>query len=293
MGLVCLNNTPGIGETCAQSSPLTVLSGLFLTSPDFQFDTFADFATESVWKAGIANGDIFPVQNIDEDEIQNVEDAIYESPTGNKGFQYEGRRGHMFKVRLPLEQHKKLRQYSHGNWRAFYLDYSNNMRGTTPDGTIVKGFRLSFFYIPKQQLPSADGPAFSLIQLQERSIDEWDKNGIYVNPTWLGSDLQGVLDVLQTPGSVSSNSVTVSVAYIDDSELTAAGAAKSTPVSGLVAANFKILNGTTEVTTGKTVTETAVAGTYTVAATTLVAGYKLQVIPSATMLYRSEQDTLA
>jgi hypothetical protein len=287
--LSCINDLPGIGETCQQSAPISIKSGLFLTRPDYSFATYQSFMTEADWLTAIAAGNIFPVQGLIEEEPQNFEDSIEETSTGLKIFKFEGRRGRMFKVLLPLEQHQKLREYSFANWRCFYGDINNNIIGVSDDGTTVKGFRLGFFRIPKFD----DMGGVSAIQLQERSVNEWDKFAIYGTPSWLVDDLQGVLTVLLTDGAVAANSVTVTVAYEQRSQLTTAGAKKSTSISGLVAANFKILNGSTEVTTGKTVTETAVAGTYTVAATTLVAGYTVQVIPSSTALYRSNTETLA
>ena len=288
MGLICINSLPGIGETCQQSAPLTAKTGMFLTRPDYSM-TYSDFMTEASWLTAIAAGDILPVQGLIEEEPQNFEDSIEETSIGRKIFKFEGIRGRMFKVLLPLEQHQKLREYSYANWRVFYCDANNNIMGTSDDSTNVKGFRLSFFRIPKYN----DMDAISAIQLQERSVNEWDKFGIYGTPTWLVEDLQGVLTVLLTDGAVAANSCTCTVAYVQRSKLSTSGALASTPVSGLLAANFEILNGTTEVTAGKTVTETAVPGTYTVAATTLVAGYTVQVIPSSSALYRSNTETLA
>lgn len=292
MGLLFINSIPGIGDTDQQSSPLTVKSGLFFTRPDFSFSTYQKFVTELDWTTEIAAGNIFPVQGVVEEENQNFEDAIQETSTGRKIFLFEGARGRMFKVLLPLEQHKKLREYSFKNWRLIYVDANNNIIACSDDGTTVKGFRLSYCRITKMNDPSADSGATTGIQIQERNIEEFDKYGVYANPTWLAADLGGILSVELTLGTVAANSLTATVAYVSGSEITSAGAKESIPVGGLVAANFKIMNGSTEVTTGKTVTETALGGTYTIAATTLVAGYTIEVIPSATALYGSDVETV-
>jgi hypothetical protein len=291
MGLTCINSIPGIGETCQQAAPLTVKSGLFFTSPDFKFLTYQNFVTESQWATAIAAGQIYPVQGIIEEENQDVEDSVTDTSTGRKVFNFEGLRGRLFKVLLPLEQHKKLREYSFKNWRVFYSDYNNNVIGCSDDGTTVKGFRLNFCKIGKMKSPSADMGAVSDIQIQEANVNEFDKYGVYANPSWLVSDIQGILQVELTAGAVGSNSFTATVAYVDGSEITAAGAKKSVPVSGLVAANFQVLNGNTAVTV--TATETATLGTYTIAATTLVAGYTAKVVPNTDNLYASDRKTLA
>lgn len=288
MGLVCLNSLPGIGETCSQGAPLTIKSGMFLTRPDFSL-SYANFMTEANWLTEIAAGNIFPVQNLIEEESQNFEDAVDETSTGRKIKRFEGVRGRMFKLSLSLEQHRNLRQYSGGNWRVFYIDYNNNIIGMSDDDATMKGFRLSYFNVNKYD----DLTGTSSIVLQEKIPIELDTHGAYANPTWLASDLQGVLTVVATSSAVAANSITLTVAYVESSVITGAGTKKSTPVSGLLAANFKILNGSTEVTAGKVLTETAVLGTYTLTATTLVAGYTVQVIPSSTALYRSNTVTLA
>lgn len=293
MGLNYVNEVPGIGEVLQQSTPLTVIKGLLLTAPDFEFASLSAFAQESNYLSAIAAGKMYPVQNILESEAQNFEDKILESSTGRKVFQFEGPRGWLFKTQLSLEQHKILRQYSFKNWRVFYVDESNNIRGYSPDGTKVKGFKLSFFRVAKQESSSANSATYSDIQIQEAHIAEWDKSGIMVNPTWLASDLIGVLNVEITPSAVSSNNFTMTVNYVDNSQLTPAGVADSVSVSGLLAANVRIMNGATEVTTGKTVTESSsVPGTYTVSATTLVTGYTVQIVASSTMLYKSDAKTL-
>lgn len=289
-----VNEVPGIGEVLQQSTPITVIRGIILTTPDFEFASKTSFATEADYLSAIAAGKMYPIPNILESESQNFEDKVLETSTGKKVFQFEGVRGWLLKSVLSLTQHKLLRQYSFKNWRVFYIDENNNIRGYSPDGTKVKGYKLGMFRVLKQGSPSANDAAFSTIQLQEAHIEEWDKYGVMVNPTFLASDLTGVLDIKITAGSVTSNSVQVTANYVDDSQLTPAGANDSVSVSGLVAANVRIMNGSTEVTTGKTVTESStVPGTYTVAATTLVAGYTVQIIASSANLYKSDPITLS
>lgn len=293
MGLVYNNEVPGLGEVIQSATPITVIKGLLLTPPNFEFATKQAFATQSNYLTAIAAGTMFPIQGIIEDEVADFADKVLETTTGSKVFQFSGKRGRILKLSLSLEQHKVLySNYSLKKWNAFLIDENNNILGTTPDGTKVKGLKLSYFRVPMQG-PGKDGSLTS-IELQFANVSEYDSRGIMVNPTFEASDLIGVLNVVQTVSAVAANSVTISVNYVDNSQLTSAGAADSVAVSGLLAANFQIMNGSTEVTAGKTVTESAaLPGTYTVSATTLVAGYTVKVIATSANLYKSDASTLA
>ena len=293
MAIVCLNSLQGIGETCEQETPITITSGFFLARPDFEFATFASFATKADWLTAIVDGKIFPVQGIKDEENKDFEDSVTDTPSGDKVFNFEGRRGKRFKLLLPLEAHKVLRTYDRKNFKIFYLDRNNNIRGTRLDDTKVTGFSLSYFRIPKQQSPYPENPAYSFVELQELDINEWDKNGIYVNPSWLGTKIKGVLNVQATPSTVTTNDFTVTVFYEDDSSLSSAGAKQTAVISGLLIGNFRVIDQTGAVITPTSVTESAtMLGTYTVETTAMTAG-SVQVIPTSTALYKSEIETVS
>lgn len=288
MAIVCLNSLSGIGEVCDQETPITITSGFFLTRPDFEFATFSAFALQASWLTGIVDGKVFPVQGVKDEENMDFEDSVTDTPSGDKVFNFEGRRGKRFKLLLPLELHKILRTYDRKNFKIFYLDRNNNIRGTTPDGTKVTGFSLSYFRIPKQQSPYPENPAFSFVELQEADINEWDTDGVYVRPTWLGSRVKGVLPVVTTSSTVASFIFTTAVSYVDNSALTSAGANTTAAISGLVVGNFKVINESGVIVTPESVVEsTTTPGTYTVTTAAMVSG-SVQVIPTSTALYKSE-----
>lgn len=289
MSLICANEQlKGIGETCKQATPLTALSGVIFTLADYEFASLADFADETKWKEGIASGKIFPVQGVYEREGQDVEDAILESSTGDKVFQYEGRRGQMLKFVLTLDQHKLLRQYSHLNLRYFKVDRNNNICGTTPDGVKVKGFRIPFIFVGKMETPSSDAAALTPVTIQEGNVNEWDRNGVYVNPEWFATDLHGTLHVEATPSSIVTNAFSVTVAYVDGSQLQATGAKSSVAITGLLADNFRVIDQTGAVVAAPVVTESAtIPGTYSVTASGMTSG-TVQVVATADNLYKSD-----
>lgn len=296
----CLANVDGLGELCQQATPLTVRTGAFLTKPDFSFSTVSSFLTEADWLTAIAAGNVFPLQNIREQENQDMDDAVIETSTQDKVFQYEGTRGQMWKFILPLDLHKILKnQYSLKGWRLIELDKNGNLIGTSPDGTAVQGFKLSYFRVMKQETPGSDTAAYTPIEFQKESIKEYDANGVYGNPTWVGSDLSGVLKVSQSVSTVTTNVFTVTVSWVSSSEIDPDTSALATfPIPSLVAANFKIIDQTGAVldnASDYTVTESSASpGTYTIDATVggLTSG-TCQVIASSTLLYKSDVATLA
>ena len=299
MAVICANEFDGIGEVCEQSPLVTIVQSLFFTMPNFSFASHADFADEDKWKAAIAEGKILPVHKVLEQEGQDVEDSIYESTSGSKVKNFEGRRGAMYRVLLPLEQHKILRSYDQKNLKLFFLDMNNRVLGTSPDGVKVQGFSLSYLNISKQQRPTPDAPAFTTVTIQEQDVNEWDSNGRYLKPTWLGTSLTGVLKVDMTPSTVAANIFTAVVEYKDSSSLSSAGAARTAPVSGLTADNFRIIDNTgavldpdaTPTPEYAVVESTDTPGTYTVTATALASG-SCQIIATADNLYKSEIETL-
>ena len=293
MGLICLNNVEGIGERCVKGNGLTVNKGVFLTKPDFEFATFASFATQADWLTAIAAGNIFPVLDIQEIEPQPVADGVYQSPTGEKTDTFKGMRGYILKLNYDLKSHKILKTYAGRNWRIFKFDSNNNIKGTTPDGTKVKGFKVGYLKVFDQDDAESGKPAFTRVEIQESDPKEWDGDdngsiygGVYVTPTWLAADLRGVLTVKAVPSVVAAFAFTVQVNYEDGSYLTAAGAKRTAAISGLLAANFRVIDQTGAVEVCEVAESAATSGLYTVTGVDITTG-SVQVVPSSTMLFKS------
>jgi hypothetical protein len=291
MGILCLNTVEGLGLRCEPENDLSILRGIFLTKPDFNFVSFTSFATEADWLAAIAAGNIFPILGIKEYEAADVEDNIYESPIGEKTLNYEGMRGMILKVKYDVKSHKILRTYANKNWKMFKFDLNGNVIGTSPDGTKVQGFKIGYFHVSKQMTATADQPAWTLINIQESIVAEWDERGVYCKPTFEPADLNGVLPVVLTCSTVTTFAFTATVSYVDESKLTSAGADTTVPISGLLAANFYVLDQGGLVET-VTVSESLVSpGTYTVTGVDITSG-SCQVIATAANLYKSTEIAL-
>jgi hypothetical protein len=298
MGLVCLNDLPGLGSGCGQAAPLQPASGLLLTLNDFEFSTFSDAVNQTKWLEGIKDGKIFPLQEIDDEEKMDFEDSEQETSTGRLIFQFEGARRRMYKVTVPVDLHQKLRDYSFQKLRVFVVDYNNNIIGTSPDGTKLKGFKLSYFRVLKQEWATSGNGYSTNIKIQYADVNEWDRFGKYFTPTWLASDLNAITKVEATPSVMAANKFTISVNFVDKAEISGAGSLKTAAISGLVAANFQLIDqtgATLSPTTAYTATEsTSTAGLYTIDATVgAMTSGSVQVIPSVTMLYKSDVETVS
>lgn len=291
MALNFINNLAGIGETGEQSTPITITAGLLLTTPDFKFDSLADFANETKFKDAIIAGKMYPIMKIIDDEPSNFEDVQTQTPTGSFIFQFEGKRGRNLKVQLPLELHKVARTYSFKNWRLFRIDQNNNIIGMSPDGIAVKGIKISYFRVGKMANDTNSG-TFTPIMYQEANINDLDKKGVYINPEWLATELEGVLQVQLTAGTIASNSVNVDVAWVDNSAIGSTGVKNSVPVTGLVAANFRLINQTAAVVAATVAESATIPGRYAISNASLTSG-SLQIQPSSANMYESEVVTLS
>jgi len=296
--LRCENSRVGIPEGCIVENQFTMLKGGVLAIPGFTFDTEADFADEDKWLEYMADGKLFPIPDVKESENQNVEDGVYETPDGEKSFLYNGNRGYVLKVKYTLARHKVLFTYSNTNWDIFKIDKVGNIMGQSVDGTKVGGFKTNYFQVGKQDNNvGADSPAYTIVTIQEKIVEEWDKNGRAINPDWLALNLKGVTTLTAEASTVAANVFTLTVNYVDGSTLESDGSDRSAAKRGLVPIDLEIIDQAGAILSNSgdyTVTETAVYGVYTVDCTvgTITSG-TVQIKASATNLYTSAQVTLS
>lgn len=294
----CLNNK-GIGETCKQKTPITIVRALFLTVPGFAFADATEFASKADWLDYIAAGSIIPLQGVREEEGQDFEDPVIETTAGEKIDTFEGQRGARYKLLYPLDQHKLVRLLNDGNFGVILGDRNNNLRGTKLDDGTITGFNLSYFKVWKQDRPSAENAPYTMIDLQEEDPDEWDKSGVYLTPTWRVSRINGILQVVLTTGTIAAGVFTANVDYVDNSSFNPDGSAISRGINGAVDANFRIYNQAGALltpTTDYTATPvTGVDGEYSIDTTvgTPITGGTCQVVAAADFLYGSEIETLS
>lgn len=134
----------------------------------------------------------------------------------------------MFK-NLPVCMIKALRSLNNQRWEAFELTKNGYIRGYSPDGTKLQGFKI-LYHAGNEALPeSADvGYAFS-VYVDYYKPEQWDDSGIWALPTAFDiEDLEGIIDVELTEVSSATSSIVVDVK-------TKCG---GVGVSGLVAGDF-------------------------------------------------------
>jgi len=289
--LLCLNQLDGVGVSCEKLTPLTGLRLIVLARPGFSFDDSEDFATLASWNTAIANKDVLVIPNASSQENQKVEDGINTSPYGDETFLWSGMRGLRLLFLLTLDQHKILKTYSDKNWTLFRLDRNNNIVGVKNDDGTISGFTLSYFHVFDQLEPTEGEPCYTPIKFQEIDPGEYNAKGCYVNPVWRVINLDPITKVTLTCSTVDTFVFTATVAYVPESTFEKDGTALSSPVSGLVAADFQVIDqaGDIEVCTAEE-SET-VLGTYTITGVDITEG-SCQVIPTADDLYESEVEIL-
>lgn len=294
MAIQCTTSNIGVGRTCKKENSLTVMKGDFLSVPGFEFDSFSSFGTEADWVTAIAAGYLYPIHGIKLYEDQRVDDGVFEGDTGQKSLMYFGANGYMFSIKSTLQDHKAYKTYHNGDWRIFKYDGNNNILGTSPDGTVVKGFSLDYITVKNHTNATADQPAFTQFEIQESNNKEWNDNGVYLeNADFLASSLKGVVRCTISASVIATAEFTLTVTYDDNSALSGAGVVPSSPILGLEAANVIVTDQTGAVSAADSVDDSSPAtGVYTVALAGLTSGSVI-LLPSSALLFDSVRLTIA
>jgi hypothetical protein len=291
MSLVCTAQVDGIPIECRNGNNFVLMRGLYFFAPGFSFADAATAGDDANWKQGVVDGNIFPVHGIREIEDTSTEDSIYESAGGDKKELYEGKRGFKASFDMTLDAHKTFRKYAGLNYPIAWYDRNNNIYMHSPDGTQLTGMDVDFSNVQKQMLPTADTPAFSIIEFQLSEASQWDDFGAVVQPTkgttadkWLPSDIDSVTKVIvDQVGSVSGNSAVFTVKYKSLSETDNQGdyvaEAAVTGMDVTTFTNFTFTDGSA-VVAPDTMTESATTpGEYTANFTTFTTG-TVQILPT-------------
>jgi len=271
----CSQTVTPVGEICNAENGFSQVKALFPCAAGVEFATGSAASVEANWNTFIIDEKMFPLLDIKEVEPMDFELAPYESPSGEKTDMGDGVRGFRVKVNVDLYTHQKLRDYKPKY--MFYSDRSKTIYATSPDGTKLKPFKLGYFKVHPMATVVAGTPAFTFIDIQFADIEEFDTEGVVIsNPPFIPTQLAGITRVTITQvGTISSNSYVIDVAFKNTARLDGqnSGAVLSAPISGLVAANFLTLDGSSESVAILTATESStVAGRYTIAHTAFTAG---------------------
>ncbi len=212
---VCSSSLYNIGSLdCNNVNPFLDVVSLFI-SIGHEFSSFVDFADKDKWEAAIKAGTIIPLHGVVEIEDQSEEPRYYEAPNGVRVPRGLGKYRHTFLFNLTFEQHKALQSYRSADIDIFMLDDAGNIMGYSPDGTKVKGFDLSMFNPEKMRYAGQDNtPAWSPVVIDQADAKQWNEKGVFVKPSWFGSELLPIADVELSVINSSATEIVLKVAYI-------------------------------------------------------------------------------
>jgi len=205
---------------------------LIFTTLDFSFASESSAETEADWQTGIDAETVFPFPQFDEIEPALEDDVGQDFPTGVKLFVREGKYGGIGRFETSICNLARLRTFNEAIGRAFIVTANNKIFGTSPDGAIFKGFKLSQFHISK--LGSTDGSTNRMVELkyQFKQPSEMADYPAVPQTTWDPLDLVGLYAVTVTISASSSTEVTCAVTKDCD----------GTAITGLVVADFLLID---------------------------------------------------
>lgn len=288
----CPVTLDGIGNGGCMTGPiLKYVRALIPALSTHQFDTLTEFQTEATWLADIASQDILPLKLFEETEDASVEELTSDTSAGTRLFHRNGKYGIIGKMLLTPDQNRILQTYNGKNLRFYLLDDDNNLVGTSPDDTVVKGFTASYVRVKPMELPlAADGSAYAVVEVQFEYVEEFNESARYAigeELTWIPKIvIQPLTKITLTLSTVASFIFTCAFAYVDPTT------GKSIPLTSLDAngAELTVIDqgGSAETVT---VVATATEGTYTITGSDITSG-TITLNASATSLYYSDTTTL-
>jgi hypothetical protein len=253
------------------------ISGIILTTADFNFLTVAAMSNIENWKTGVKQKKVFPFFGLDSYEDQSTDATIYESPAQRRKLLRLGKKRFMFNFDLPLDAHKAMQSYRNGDLRMFIVEEDGKIRfyNTGADGSagnpIVKGFTTSLVNPGKMKEVAPDGnaPALSSLYIDLENYREWDESGDIFYPSWEATDLEPLVPVKLIQKTTSTTSILLEVGSVDGYETS--GLEKKVLISGIAIADIVLYqsNGTTVVSTTNVDNSN---GTYTLTGTGFATG---------------------
>lgn len=211
---------------------------LLWTPESFSFASEAAALLEANYLTAINAKNMYPTPMFDEVEPTLEDDVEQEFASGIKILVREGKYGGTGKFRFALCNLADLRTFNDVAGRAFIVTGNGKIYGTSPDGAIFKGFKLSQFHV--SMLKGTDGSTHRMVELryQFRTPSEMGDYAAVPALTWDPLDLTGIVNVTVAVDSSAAGLVVLSVTRNCDGET----------VDGLVEADFTMLasDGTTQ-----------------------------------------------
>lgn len=194
------NKNTGANEQCIEG----VVIRHALASDEQEFATVAAAKTLATWKADINLKKIIPLYEIEELAVADTEDTYFE---GNSKYKTKnGRKIRTFNCFLGLCSHLALKSYNGKKMRIFEFTDKQEIKGISVDGVKVKG-QLVTIEVGKRVDSMPDKPAYTPVTLIYADYNEFENNGVKINPSWSHIELNGIFDVNLNLVSASSTSI--------------------------------------------------------------------------------------
>ena len=176
-----------------------------LATTEQEFETVAAAKTLSQWKTQIASKDIIPLFEIEELAVADTEDTFFEGR--EKRYKTAtGKKIRTFNCFLGLCSHNALKSYNGKKMRIYEFTDAQEIKGTTPDGTKVRG-QLVTIEVGKRVDAMPDKPAYTPVTLTYADYNEFEDSGVILKPTWSQIEIQGIFDVTLTLVSATASSI--------------------------------------------------------------------------------------
>jgi hypothetical protein len=198
------NKNTGANEQCLEG----VVVRHTLATNDQEFATVASAKTLADWKTDINAKKLIPLYEIEELAVGDTEDTFFE---GNSKYKTKnGKKIRTFNCFIGLCSHNALKSYNGKKLRVYEHTDAQEIKGTTPDGTKVKG-QLVTITVGKRIDAMPDKPAHTPVTLEYADYNEFEDSGVILKPTWSQIELNGIFDVTLALVSASATSIKFTV----------------------------------------------------------------------------------
>lgn len=301
MSFRCPQAFQNLPATCKDGNGLLLPRGLVLTTLGQQFATAIVAGAQTNWNTDIVAYKLFPYHKIKEVEDLSAEFTNWESASGDIVPLFEGKIRMKFTFYLTVEQHQALRSATGKTGNVYFYDRVGNIMCTSPDGTIRKGFSMSYVNVQTLKPGTADTPALSVLEIQLEDPTEFNETLRVIEPytgagtSWYPANLPVITKTVITQvGSIVADVVTFDVEYQSLSVTGNLGiAVTKTGVEGLDVTTFTNFKFTVSgvVTAPSAMTEVSgLEGRYTATVTSIATSDTIEILPVATddFLYTSD-----
>ena len=254
----------GWGENC--SPDISAYAKVFLTDYDFTFTTQTLANTLSQWQSDISDKNIYPLPMVSEMDNNSEGATKYTSPiTGAQIVTRKGKQAETYRMVFDPCLNNRLQAFDGKKCRMILVDNNDNVIGTTPDGTIFKGFAIERFDMENWITSDGTNPAFIQFSVSYEYNSEREAELATFKAGFNIKSLNGIIPASLTEVG-TSNATTVIVDVVT--------ACDGVGISGLEVGDFIFLQDSDglEETINTATESTTIPGRYTLAATAFETG---------------------